>query len=153
MSATPFLEPWLDALAAALDATETGPSEIDLAKAPELDHWRALIAPSGAPILWGEASGHPRLGDIWITTSHLIAINIEQAWARTVSRWYVLASPFSDPATCVGVGLDTHDAAPDYPHVDIMGYCPLDDMTKLSHLLVTWSDRIRQAQAGGSRYV
>jgi len=30
---------------------------------------------------------------------------IEQGWARTVSRWYVLAPPFSNPATCVGVGL------------------------------------------------
>jgi hypothetical protein len=153
MSATPFLEPWLDALVAALDAAETGPSEIDLTKAPKLDHWRALESPSGAPILWGKASGHPRLGDIWITTSHLIAINIEQGWARTVSRWYVLETPFVNPAASVGSSLDAHDAAPDYPHVDIMGYCPLDDITKLSQLLVTWSDRIRQSKAAGARYV
>jgi hypothetical protein len=32
MSATPFLEPWLDALVAALDAAGTGPSQIDLTK-------------------------------------------------------------------------------------------------------------------------
>ena len=153
MSATPYLEPWLDALIKALDAAETGPSEIDLADAPKLDHWRALESPSGTPILWGDASGHPRLGDIWITSSHLIALNPEQSWARTVSRWYVLVSPFVVPASGAGISIDAHDAAADYPHVDIMGYCPLGDMFRLSQLLETWSGRIRQAQTKGARNV
>ncbi|WP_367889514.1 DUF6634 family protein, partial [Thalassovita gelatinovora] len=90
---------WAQKIRTAITAADGGPSEHDLASAPALSYWRPHITHRGAPILWGMASGHPTLAEGWITTSQLVAIDVDRAWARTASRWYVLTQPFSGPVT------------------------------------------------------
>lgn len=68
-----------------------GPLPSDLIGAPILDRWEILQHPT--PYLTGIASGHPRLNDGRIFTSDLIVLAPDKAWARTRSRFYVLAEP------------------------------------------------------------
>ena len=77
---------------AALEAGEAGPSPNDLAEAPILNDWQAILMRSSC-CLAGEVSGHPQLHGP-ITTSALIVLDPDLTWARTMSRFYRLGSPF-----------------------------------------------------------
>ena len=58
----------------AVRAAERGPDAADLAAAPVLDDWRPMRA-AGGMVLWGEVSGHPRLGQAHVVTSRLLALD------------------------------------------------------------------------------
>ncbi len=77
---------------AALEAGEAGPSPDDLAAVPLLNDWQTILM-RGSCCLAGEVSGHPRLQGS-ITTSALIVLDPDLTWARTMSRFYRLGSPF-----------------------------------------------------------
>ncbi|MQY44454.1 hypothetical protein GG681_17560 [Epibacterium sp. SM1969] len=74
------------------------PSRADLDQAPRLECWRVI---SGLEATWlrGEVTGHPILHDQRINTSPLLALNKENKWARTRSRFYVLGEPAFKPPT------------------------------------------------------
>jgi hypothetical protein len=60
--------------------------------APVLEKWCAVHF-GGYPHLFGQVSGHPRLGDQrYIATSPYFQIDPSGAWARTWSRFYVLGA-------------------------------------------------------------
>ena len=69
------------------------PKPSSLHKAPRLEDWSysALLRPR----LVGRVTGHPLLGDQpHVQTSELIVIDAEAGWARTMSRFYRLGSPY-----------------------------------------------------------
>lgn len=133
---------WAQKIRTAITAADAGPSETDLAGAPILTYWRPHVSRHGAPILWGIASGHPRLKGGWITTSQLVAIDVDRAWARTASRWYVLAQPFSAYEVKIAKGLGMEEAPSGFVQVDLPGYRPLDDLSLLDELLGAWRERM-----------
>jgi hypothetical protein len=66
------------------------PSLLD--NAPLLLNWS--VVGLFTPCLIGEVVNHPLLGNRpSIHTSHIVAANVEQGWARTWSRYYRLGSP------------------------------------------------------------
>lgn len=67
------------------------PHDRDLRDAPLLEAWTfALVS---APCLVGRVSKHPLLGDRHrIHTSQLVALDADQGWVRTWSRFYRLGS-------------------------------------------------------------
>jgi len=140
---------WAQKIRSAIKAADGGPSENDLAEAPVLNYWRPHVARHGAPILWGIASGHPRLKGGWITTSQLVAIDVDQGWARTASRWYALGRPFSDYEAMIAEGFGIEEVPVGFVQIDLPGYLPLDDLSLLDQLLMAWRDRIRQDDTGG----
>jgi hypothetical protein len=140
---------WAQKLRSAIKAADAGPSETDFAEAPMLTYWRPYVSRHGAPILWGIASGHPRLRGGWITTSQLVAINVNQGWARTASRWYALDQPFSVYEATIAQDLGIEAASAGFVDIDVPGYRSLDDMSLLDQLLAAWRDRIAQDDAGG----
>ena len=133
---------WAQKLRSAVTAADSGPSENDLAEAPMLTYWRPHVSRHGAPILWGIASGHPRLKGGWITTSQLVAIDVEQGWARTASRWYALGRPFADYERTIAKGLGMEEAPPGFVQMDVPGYRPRDDLALLDELLAAWRKRM-----------
>lgn len=133
---------WAQKIRSAIAAADGGPSEYDLAGAPVLNYWRPHITHHGAPILWGMASGHPKLTEGWITTSQLVAIDPNLGWARTASRWYVLAQPFSDYEATIAEGLGMEEAPSGFVQIDLPGYRPLDDLSLLDELLGAWRERM-----------
>lgn len=147
MKLTPDQRLWVDRMLVAMDAAEAGPSAADLDRAPVLDAWHPLVSAQGAPILWGIVSGHPRLRDNdHITTSSLVALDDQNAWARTVSRWYRLAQPFSgfesDLAQSLGV-----EKSSGFLQLDIPGFQPLNNRNLLDRLLCAHGERIRNLDA------
>ena len=90
MKLSPIDREWFDKVLRAIAAAEAGPSETDIADAPDLSDWQAAISPGGHVMLWGEVTNHPILGNSSIHTSQLIAIDPGAGWARTASRWYRL---------------------------------------------------------------
>lgn len=69
-----------------------GPSTSDLAGAPTLMSWFRM-----GPCLAGEVVGHPKISDgSFCITSAAIYVDPDEHWARTVSRFYILAD--RDPA-------------------------------------------------------
>ena len=84
----------LEALAADLRAVAAGtsPSAGDLSSAPLLDAWRVVDWPI-AKCLVGTTTGHPRLRGRLMRTSDVWALNVEEGWARTLSRFYRLGRP------------------------------------------------------------
>lgn len=139
---------WAQKIRTAITAADGGPSEHDLAEAPVLNYWRPHITRHGAPILWGMASGHPTLSEGWITTSQLVAIDVDRTWARTASRWYVLAQHFSDYEAKIAKGLGMEEAPSGFVQVDLLGYRPLDDLSLLDELLAAWRVRMMRDDAG-----
>lgn len=106
----PHLRAWLDKQLAIVTVLEsTGPSAADLVAAPLLDPWQAVIDTSGLPALWGEVTGHPRLGDTAILNSRLIALDPANGWARTTSRWYRLGQPFAAQLQELARQIETRD--------------------------------------------
>jgi hypothetical protein len=133
---------WAQKIRTAITAADGGPSEHDLASAPALSYWRPHITHLGAPILWGMASGHPTLAEGWITTSQLVAIDVDRAWARTASRWYVLTQPFSAYEAKIAKGLGMEEAPSGFVQIELPGYRPLDDLSLLDELLTAWRERM-----------
>lgn len=81
---------WLDRAIISIATAEAGPSTEDLERAPELDLWRQQINFLGELVLEGNVRRHPVLGDRAIITSPVIALDPDERWARTMSRWYHL---------------------------------------------------------------
>lgn len=76
-----------------LERLEQGwrPSAVDLADAVFLDNWIIGIQPNtNQTVFWGEAVGHPILGNRHIVTSPVLWISEDRTIARTLSRWYRL---------------------------------------------------------------
>jgi|TARA_R110002012_G_scaffold321035_1_gene547153 hypothetical protein len=80
-------------------------------------------------------SDHPRLRGGWITTSQLVAIDVDQGWARTALRWYALGQPFPVYETTIALDLGIEAAQAGFVQVDVPGYRPLDDISLLDQLL------------------
>lgn len=78
-----------------LSILDAGPSRLELATAPVLQHWRPFRTLHGGTVLGGYVSGHPVLRDGPIRTSGLLSLCPTGRWARTVSRWYRLGAPVS----------------------------------------------------------
>ncbi|WP_157598665.1 DUF6634 family protein [Tateyamaria omphalii] len=68
----------------------------DLADAPLLADYTMGLDELGLLHLVGQVSGHPKLGDRWITTSPVWQIDPDGGYARTSSRWYRLARSFRE---------------------------------------------------------
>jgi hypothetical protein len=69
---------------------EGGPSSSELKSAPLLTDWFHF-----GPCLAGTVTGHPKIADdAFCTTSVVLAIGKDHAWARTVSRLYRLGAPW-----------------------------------------------------------
>lgn len=75
-----------------LASLNAGPSRIELAAAPLLEHWRPFRTLHGGTVLAGYVSGYPVLRNGPMRTSGLLALDPDTSWARTVSRWYRLGS-------------------------------------------------------------
>lgn len=149
MTLTPDQYRWARKLRAALAAAETGPSGTNLAEAPHLNFWCPVVSAYGVPFLEGQVSDHPKLGNAWITTSQLIAIDLAKGWARTASRWYALARPFADYETQVARSLGMECAPPGFLQLTPSGLQPLEDARVLSRLLNMWAERIRRDDYDG----
>ncbi len=82
----------LDALVIDMKALRDGRSPLELggADAPILNRWAPRIGTS--LFLVGLSTGHPKLvgEDRPIRTSQVFMVSEDQAWARTLSRWYRL---------------------------------------------------------------
>jgi hypothetical protein len=66
----------------------------NLADAVTLDNWIIGIQPNtNQTVFWGEAVGHPILGNRHIVTSPILWISKDRRIARTLSRWYRLGEP------------------------------------------------------------
>lgn len=79
-----------------LERLEQGwrPSAQDLADAVFLDNWIIGIQPNtNQTVFWGEAVGHPILGNRHIVTSPILWVSKDRQIARTLSRWYRLGEP------------------------------------------------------------
>jgi hypothetical protein len=81
------------------------PSPLELACAPLLESWRAVVMPfkrerGPSPmvlLLAGRVTGHPRLSDgRTIRTSQLIWLDRDRKWARTWNRIYRLGDRTDD---------------------------------------------------------
>ncbi|MBO9429586.1 DUF6634 family protein [Sulfitobacter sp. R18_1] len=133
---------WAQKLRSAIKAADAGPTETDLVDAPMLTYWRPHVSRLGAPILWGIASGHPRLTGGWITTSQLVAIDVDQGWARSASRWYALGRPFADYERTIAKDLGLEEAPSGFVQMDVPGYRPLNNLSLLDELLAAWRARM-----------
>ena len=81
----------------ALEAAATVPTEAELADAPILANWfSARAAFRNRPVLVGIVQGHPSLPEDVIQTSGVLALNAEDGYARTQSRWYRLGKRAAD---------------------------------------------------------
>lgn len=90
------------------------PTPSELAEAPVLENWRVLIVHGKSnakeftiPVLFGNVTGHPRLGDVrCLQTSQLIWLDRGRGWARTWNRTYTLGERARDDADS-GEGIAT----------------------------------------------
>ncbi|MFC3629006.1 DUF6634 family protein [Paracoccus angustae] len=131
----------------AVAAAETGPSPEDLAAAPALYSWRPLMTLDATPVLWGQVNGHPRLAPGPIVTSRLIALDRVAGWARTLSRWYRLADPFTALESSLAGGTGLSGAEMQIVLFEFGGYIPVDDLAVLDRLLVSHVARLRAYEA------
>lgn len=87
----------LDGLVVDMKALRDGRSPLELggADAPILDRWALQFGNN--LFLVGLSTGHPKLvgEDRLISTSELFLVSEDQAWARTLSRWYRLGREVS----------------------------------------------------------
>lgn len=112
-----------------------GPSAEDIASAPRIDRWEVMVSPSGAPVLWGHVTGHPRLGHCELRTSRVIGMDHRAGWARTYGRWYVLGPSRADFEP---------GAAAITASVDLRGFRPLRDEAGLTRLMAAFIARAQQ---------
>lgn len=136
----------LNRIITALRDAERGPTVEDLASAPILDVWRPLIDLRGMPALWGKATGHPRLGNDLIITSQVISIDPGLTWARTMSRWYRLALPFSAIQAGLTSKLERADPGTSALQFELPGFTLMDDLERLDRILATYRDFIRRIE-------
>ena len=76
-------------LETALSLVDQAPSAEEIAAAPLLDNW-FLGRSLRSTCLVGEAKDHPELGSNPISTSLVLAMDVDVGWARTISRVYGL---------------------------------------------------------------
>lgn len=126
---------------------EAGPGKADLANAPALEQWRALLGAGGMPVLWGVVTGHPQIGADFMTTSRLIAIDAAMGWARTVSRWYRLGPPFSKIETDIAAKFGLHPDSVRFTEFELPGFIPLDDPKLLDEALARYIRQVRAIDA------
>lgn len=133
----------------AIRAAERGPTAEELSTAPILDHWRVLIdrRPYPMPVLWGEVTGHPKLGTDMITTSRLIALDREAGWARSVSRWYRLGNPFAEFEAELTDQLGQADASPGSVGFHLPGCATIDDPAAIDQMLADHIALMRRIDA------
>jgi hypothetical protein len=82
-----------EALIADLERLATGwtPDAATLAAAPLIEQWSVVHYPGTRDLaLQGLVVGHPRLPDGPVTTSPVMAIDLQARWARTHGRFYKL---------------------------------------------------------------
>lgn len=130
-----------------ISLAEAWPTSDDLAGAPLLDLWRPMANLQGSVVLWGEVSGHPRLGATTITTSRLIALDPEAGWARTLSRWYRLGQPFSAFEADLAGSMGIQEANRAILSFELAGFLPVDDPDLLARLLQAFITRVRRMEA------
>lgn len=123
----------------AIAAAETGPTAKDLAAAPVLDLWRPLVTLDAASVLWGYVTGYPRIVSGPVVTSVLLAIDRVAGWARTLSRWYVLATSFS---AFEGVIAQEQEGMR-IVGFELSGFLPVDDPEVLDQLIASYVARLR----------
>jgi hypothetical protein len=91
------------------------PSPLELARAPRLENWRAVIlqlaregdALRPVLVLSGRVAGHPELGDARaIRTSQLVWLDRHRQWARTWNRVYRLGRPAGDATDTEDEGVE-----------------------------------------------
>ena len=87
----------LESLVADMKALRDGslPEELAGVEPPILDRWAPAFGHS--VYLVGLSTGHPKLigENRLISTSELMLVSEDQAWARTLSRWYRLGREVS----------------------------------------------------------
>jgi hypothetical protein len=82
-----------EALIADLERLATGwaPDAATLAAVPHIEQWSVVYYPGTHDLaLCGIVVGHPRLPDGPVTTSPIMAIDLQARWIRTHGRFYVL---------------------------------------------------------------
>ena len=144
---TPDQRRRFDHTLSAIRDAERGPTAEALAAAPTLDLWRPMVNQRGMPVLWGEVSGHPKLGADLITTSRLLALDRERGWARSANRWYGLGRPFSDFETDLARSLGHDDAKAGFFGFELAGFTPIDDPASLDEILAAYLMLMRRFEA------
>lgn len=143
----PELKHHLARVMIAIRAAEARPSVAEIAAAPILERWRVLISPQGTPVIWGQVSGHPRLGETMISTSRLIAINQRAGWARSMSRFFRLGTPIAGGGMH-GPPLTTLSQAKRQASASEFGdFVALDDMRLLRSILADFIARAHEEAA------
>jgi hypothetical protein len=66
------------------------PGPVELSDAPLLVDWEPQWTATGLMRLVGLVRGHPRLPDEPCSTSIVLAADVREGWARTLSRYYRL---------------------------------------------------------------
>ncbi|MBP0437980.1 DUF6634 family protein [Tianweitania sediminis] len=93
----------LGSLVSDIEAIRRGVSPEELAgnQPPMLASWTPRLGQK--MYLEGLSTGHPKLcgQDRLISTSELFLLSEDQAWARTLSRWYRLGEPGFLPGSAV----------------------------------------------------
>lgn len=143
---TPDQRHQLDRALLAIRDAERGPTAEELAAAPILDIWRPLVDQRGMPVLWGEVSGHPKLGADLITTSRVVALDRKRGWARSVNRWFQLGKPFSAFEVDLARDQGQLDAKPGFFGFELAGFTPIDDPGSLDQLLTLYRVLIRKLE-------
>ncbi len=138
---------WFDTVPRAIAAAEAGPSEADLAQAPVLFDWKAVISPSGHIMLWGEVTDHPLLGNASIHISQLIAIDPEAGWGRTASRWYRLGRSIEAFEAELAESMNGTKRTADIIRFALPGFANINDLELLQKLLATYIARVRRIDA------
>jgi hypothetical protein len=91
----------------------------------------------------GYVSGHPRLAPGPIVTSRLIALNRQDGWARTLSRWYRLFEPFTAFEGALARDAGLSGSGMRIVTFELGGYIPVDDPAVLDRLLANYVDLVR----------
>ena len=143
----PELKHHLARVMIAIRAAEARPTVAEIAEAPLLAGWRVLISPQGSPVIWGQVSGHPRLGDTMISTSRLIAINQSAGWARSISRWFRLGAPIAGDETRDRPPATLSQAKRQASASEFGDFIALDDMRLLRSILADFIARAREEAA------
>lgn len=143
---TPAQRHQLDRALLAISEAERGPTPEELAAAPRLDVWRPMLDQRRMAALWGEVSGHPKLGRDLITTSRLVAIDREKGWARTVNRWYHLGTPFLAFEAELARKMGQETAKTCFFGFELSGFTPVDDPQLLDQILVAYVALVRKIE-------
>ncbi|MFC0200369.1 DUF6634 family protein [Paracoccus rhizosphaerae] len=139
---------FIDLAKASVAALERGPTPEDLAEAPLADLWAALVKDEDdLPALWAQVLGHPLLGDRQILTSALVGLNRDAGWARTISRWYRLGTPF--PSAEVRLASSVHDrkVTSGYMPLGSTGYLALVDNALLEAKMTRFVSLLKNLDA------